>query len=173
MSSGVVQQHASADITISGVVRDYEGSPINAIKVSVYRDTDFVEKAFSDENGRYEVSISPGKPVIVWFDTHPTLIDADKWHPSVVSSVSTQASVSLDRSLGRVGHSHGVGADLDALAAYQFAAMFIEHDPGSIFDLYPALAQQRMSQLKVPTQILQKVHTDIVKFFQARAEDHT
>jgi hypothetical protein len=162
-----------SSITISGVVRDYDGVPIHVIKVSVYRDTVFVEKTFTDESGRYMVTIPSGDPVTIWFDTHPTLNEADRWHPSVVSSLSAQKSLVLDRHLVKVGETGGESADVDALAAYQFAAMFIQRDRGSIDDLYPALAARRMSQLKVPTQVLQRAHSDVMEFFRSRPEDHT
>jgi hypothetical protein len=79
----------------------------------------------------------------------------------------------LDRHLAKVGETSGASADLDALVAYQFAAMFIQHDPGSIFDRYPALAERRMSQLKAPTEVLQRVYSDVMEIFRSRSEDHT
>jgi hypothetical protein len=162
-----------SDITVSGVVRDYDGVPIHVIKVSIYRDTDFVEKAYTDESGRYMMTIPSGDPVTIWFDTHPTLNQADIWHPSVVSSLSAQKSLVLDRHLVKVGYTSGASADLDALVAYQFAAMFIQRDRGYIDDLYPAIAVRRMSQLKVPTQVLQRTRSDVMEFFRSRPEDHS
>jgi hypothetical protein len=88
MSFNEAQQRVPENISISGTVEDYDGVPINMIKVSIYRNTDFVEKAYTNESGRYEINIPASNPVTVWFDTHPTLNQADGWHPSVVSNLS-------------------------------------------------------------------------------------
>jgi hypothetical protein len=167
MSAGL-QQRAPENITISGIVRDYSEAPINAIKVSVYRNTGLVEHAYTNESGRYEVTIPSGEPVTILFDTHPTLTNAREWHPSVVANLSAQQSLVLDRHLVGVGNTGGDVADVDALAGYQFAALFIDRDPGSIHDLYSGSAADRISELKLPVIVLQKVWADIKEFFFER-----
>lgn len=165
MSAG---SSAVGTITISGSVSDYGGAPINAIKVSVYRNTAFVDKAYTDGSGHYDVAVSQGEPVTVWFDTHPTLTNSREWHPSVVASLNAQQSFVLDRRLVRVGETGGDSADVDVLAAYQFATMFIEFDPGSTYSLYPASAAERISRLKLPTDVLRKIHSHVAEFFESR-----
>jgi hypothetical protein len=40
------------------------------IEVTVYRDTQFVAKGYTDKEGKDEVSAATGAPITVRFDTH-------------------------------------------------------------------------------------------------------
>ncbi len=160
------QQHAPSTITISGTVRDFRQAPIFMIKVSAYRETDFLEKAYSDESGRYDLTIPSGELITIWFDTHPTLTNSREWHPSVIANLGAQQSFVLDRRLVKVGETGGTSADVDAFTAYQFAALFVGHDRGSVDDQYPRSAADRLRRLKVPS-ALQNAHADLARYFDS------
>ena len=53
-----------ADISISGAVTNINnGKPLHMIKVSAYRDLDLVGKEYTDEAGRYGLTVPAGAPV--------------------------------------------------------------------------------------------------------------
>jgi hypothetical protein len=80
----------AAEISIRGQVRNYDGSPIFMIKVSVYRGARLAEHGYTDDEGYYSLSLPAGEPVTVRFDTHPTLNNSRMWHPSVIANLEDQ-----------------------------------------------------------------------------------
>src|SRR5436305_6101181 len=73
------------DISIFGQVRGYDATPIAMIQVTVYRDSfESRELAheYTDQEGKYRISVPPGTPITVRFDTHYSLTNAQEWHPS-------------------------------------------------------------------------------------------
>lgn len=106
------------NITISGQLRSYDQTPIYMIKVTVCRDRHFVCHGYTNEEGRYEVSVPIGEPITVRFDTHYSLTNARDWHPSVVANVDATHDIVLNRFLFRVGTDAGGRTGfVDALAA--------------------------------------------------------
>jgi hypothetical protein len=106
------------NITISGQLRSYDQTPIYMIKVTVYRDRHFIHHGYTNEEGRYEVSVPMGEPISVRFDTHHSLTNARDWHPSVVANVDATHDIVLNRFLFRVGTDEGGQTGfVDALTA--------------------------------------------------------
>src|ERR671939_1992323 len=98
------------DISIYGQVRSHEGAPIFMIKISVYRDTDLIAHGYTDNDGRYSITVPAGGPITVRFDTHPTVTNSRDWHPSVVASLEAGGDVMLDCLLVKVGTNGGGAA---------------------------------------------------------------
>jgi hypothetical protein len=109
-------------ISIFGQVRGFNEKPIHMIRVTVYRDYE-VTHEYTNEEGRYSISLPPDSPITVRFDTHYSLTNARKWHPSVVANVEAKQDVTLNRFLLEVGQ---YGPDMVVVdrAAYQFAAVW-------------------------------------------------
>ena len=151
-------------ISLFGQVRGYDGTPIHMIRVTVYRDYE-VTHEYTNEEGKYSISVPPDSPITVRFDTHYSLTNARKWHPSVVANVEAKQDVALNRLLLEVGH---YGPDLvvvDALAAYQFAAVWNAADPNR---QYAEHAAARLGMMKVPS-VLDSVYTNIRDHFTEQA----
>ena len=110
-------------ISISGQVRGFNEAPIHMIRVTVYRDYE-VTHEYTNEEGRYSISLPPDSPVTVRFDTHYSLTNARKWHPSVVANIEAKEDITLNRFLLEVGHYGPDTVVVDALAAYQFSAVW-------------------------------------------------
>jgi hypothetical protein len=150
-------------MSISGVVRGYDRTPIHMIAVSVYRDTRLVAKEYTNEEGRYEVSVATGTPITVRFDTHWSLTNARDWHPSVVANIEATKHITLDRFLMRVGMGDSETAAIDALTAYQFCAMWSTQDPNRAYAEYAAF---RISQMKLITEVLSDVQRKLEEHFK-------
>jgi hypothetical protein len=155
------------DVSISGTVRSFGGHelPINMIQVTIYRydENRELRHVFTGEDGKYAVSFPGGKPVIVRFDTHSTLTNANDWNPSVVVNVDTTKNTTVDRSLLPVGAELGYVADIDALNGYEFAS-FWEPDKA-----YAQSAARRLGSMKMVTNVLEEIRGKLQAFFSERA----
>ncbi|MCQ6563980.1 hypothetical protein [Paenibacillus mendelii] len=152
------------NISISGQVQGYNRTPIFNIKVSAYHDLQHVGHAFTNEVGKYQLSISSGTPITVCFDTHASLTNTKEWHPSVVANIEIKQDIVLDRFLMRVGKSNGATADIDALTAYQFCAMWTDIDT-NLDRIYAEYAAYRLSQMKQPLRELEEFRGKLEEFF--------
>jgi hypothetical protein len=92
------------------------------IEVTVYRDTRFVAKVYTNEEGTYEVSVPTGEPMTVRFHTHWSLNNAREWHPSVMANTEATKDIVLDRLPMRMGMGDSETTAIGALTAYQFCA---------------------------------------------------
>lgn len=156
----------SEEITISGQVCDYDRMPIHMIQVTVYRDRQFVKRVYTNEEGKYSVSVPLGEPITVRFDVHWSLTNAKEWHPSVIANIDAKQDISLDRLLMRVGTGVSETAAIDALAAYQFCAMWAETD---VEPTYAEYAHSRLAMMKVVTEVLQEFQVKLQKHFLQQA----
>lgn len=84
------------DITISGHVYGYDRAPIFNIKVSAYHDRKYVGHVFTNEAGKYQISVPSDTALSVCFDTHETLTNAKEWHPSVVANIDAKQDIVLN-----------------------------------------------------------------------------
>jgi hypothetical protein len=157
----------AADFSIYGQVRSYEGTPIFEIEVSVYRGTRLVAHGFTDEEGRYRISVPAGEPIAVRFDTHPTLNNSRQWHPSVIAHLEGGKDIQLDRLLIKVGTTAGVAPDIDALAAYEFAAMWTAAKVDSGSETYGKDAAARLSMLKLTEDVLLEIERKLIAHFES------
>jgi hypothetical protein len=157
----------SADISLFGQVRDSAGTPIVMIQVTVYRDTQMVDRVYTNTDGKYWVTVPAGGPITVRFDTHATLVNARDWHASVVANIDATQDISLDRLLMRVGTVTSETAAIDALTAYQFCALWTAQDPDRQYAEYAAL---RISQMKLITEVLRDVQTRLEAHFREQAQ---
>jgi hypothetical protein len=153
-------------LSISGVVRGYDRTPIDMIEVTVYRDTRFVAKEYTNKEGKYEVSVPTGAPITVRFDTHWSLTNARDWHPSVVANIEATKDIVLDRFLMGVGMGVSETAAIDALTAYQFCATWIAGDPNTT---YAEDAAFRVSQMKLITEVLRDIQRRLEEHFRKEA----
>ena len=156
----------SADISLFGQVRDSDGTPIEMIQVTVYRDTQVVERVYTNTEGKYWVTVPAGAPITVRFDTHATLVNARDWHASVVANIDATKDIALDRLLMRVGTVTTEIAAIDALTAYQFCALWTAQDPNQQYAEYAAF---RLSQMKLITEVLRDIQSRLEAHFRAQA----
>ena len=156
----------SADISLFGQVRDSDGTPIEMIQVTVYRDTQVVERVYTNTEGKYWVTVPAGAPITIRFDTHATLVNARDWHASVVANIDATKDIALDRLLMRVGTVTTEIAAIDALTAYQFCALWTAQDPNQQYAEYAAF---RLSQMKLITEVLRDIQSRLEAHFRAQA----
>ncbi|MEU0847030.1 carboxypeptidase regulatory-like domain-containing protein [Streptomyces flaveolus] len=141
-----------------------DNSPINMIKVSVYRsDLTEMEHVFTNEEGLYSVAIAADEMVTVRFDTHHSLTNAEDWQPSVVVNVITSDSTPLDRFLLPTGHDSGAASNMDALNGYVMAAAVGEGNA------YATTAVRRLAMLKQPSPVLQGLQQRLLEHFSGTA----
>ncbi|MEU6982611.1 carboxypeptidase regulatory-like domain-containing protein [Streptomyces sp. NPDC046324] len=138
-----------------------DNKPIAMVKVSVYRDRTLVGKAYTNDEGRYDVEIPTGETVTVRFDTHWSLTNADEWHPSVVANVPSGNGSPLDRYLLRSGTGVDTPSAVDVLGGYLFAVVSSDEN-------YARSAASRLSRLKVPSGVLQDVQRRLQEHFEAQ-----
>jgi hypothetical protein len=156
------------NITISGQLRSYDQTPIYMIKVTVYRDRHFIRHGYTNEEGRYEVSVPIGEPISVRFDTHHSLTNARDWHPSVVANVDATHDIVLNRFLFRVGtDTGGQTGFVDALTAYQFCAMWTAE--GSEPE-YAESALARLGPFKLTTRVLEDIRQILIEHFSKQKQ---
>jgi hypothetical protein len=136
------------------------------IKISVYRSTHLVGKDYTRDDGSYRIWVPAGDPITVRFDTHPTLTNAREWHPSVVANLEAEKGISLDRRLLKVGTTGGEEADLDALAAYEFAAMWTDKRADTGSDEYGKEAAARLSMMKFTNDTLLEIQRTLIDHFE-------
>ena len=154
-------------ISISGQVRGFNEAPIHMIRVTVYRDYE-VTHEYTNEEGRYSISLPPDSPVTVRFDTHYSLTNARKWHPSVVANIEAKEDITLNRFLLEVGHYGPDTVVVDALAAYQFSAVWNAGDSNT---QYAEHAAARLGMMKVPS-VLDGIYTKIRDHFAEQAQNN-
>ena len=138
------------------------------IKVSVYRDTKLLADTYTDNDGRYSVSVPAGEPITVEFDTHPTLNNSRDWHPSVIASLEAGKDITLDRLLVKIGTTAGEAADVDALAAYEFAAVWTARRVDTGSDEYGKEAAARLSEMKFTDDVLLEIQRILVTHFEGK-----
>jgi len=156
------------NITISGQLRSCDQTPIFMIKVTVYRDQQFVRHGYTNEEGRYEVSVPMGEPITVRFDTHYSLTNARDWHPSVVANVDATHDIVLNRFLFRVGTDEGGQTGfVDALTAYQFCAMWTA---GGSEPEYAESALNRLGPFKLTTRVLEDIRQVLIEHFSKQKQ---
>src|SRR5215207_3385169 len=155
------------DISTYGQVRSYEGTPVFLIKVSVYRHSRLVADEYTNNEGRYTISFPAGEPITVRFDTHPTVMNSREWHPSVVANLEADTDIPLNRRLLKVGTSIGEEADIDALAAYEFSAMWTSKRVDSGFEEYGKEAAARLSQMKFTSDVLLEIQRTLIGHFES------
>ena len=156
------------DISIFGQVRAYDETPIHMIRVTVYRDPEAayeLDHEYTNEEGRYSISVPLGAPITVRFDTHYSLNNARKWHPSVVANLDAKQDVMLNRFLLEVGQYGPYMVVIDALAAYQFSAVWNTADSKRE---YAEHAVARLGMMKVPS-VLGSIYTKIRDHFTEQA----
>lgn len=144
-----------------GKVIDHDGKPIFMVKISVYRDGNLIEKEYTGDDGDYNLEIAGEGPITVLFDMHPTLNGADNWHPSVVSNIIPAADLRLDRTLSRTGNDLDDASAMDALSAYQFAAMWL----GSAPEEYAPAAARRLGTIKFANRALHEIQYRLIHYF--------
>ena len=160
------------EVSISGIVRSIiDGTPINMIQVTIYgyHEDRELKHVFTGEDGKYAVSFPPpsGKqPVIVRFDTHWSLTNANEWNPSVVVNVEVTKNTTVDRSLLPVGAEVGYAPDIDALNGYEFAAFWAMTEPDKS---YAQSAARRLESMKPLTNVLEETRKRLAAFFSERA----
>ncbi|MFH8979042.1 carboxypeptidase regulatory-like domain-containing protein [Streptomyces sp. NPDC017890] len=137
-------------------------APIAMIAVSVYRDGTLIEKAHTDDEGRYSAEVPEGELVTVRFDTHHSLTNAEDWHPSVVANVIVDDERPLDRFLLKRGHGVDSESTVDALSGYLFAAEWEDED-------YARTAASRLSGLKQTSEVLQAIQRRLQDHFTAKS----
>ncbi|MEW9579015.1 hypothetical protein U9K47_27425 [Bacillus toyonensis] len=152
------------NISISGQVQGYNREPIFNIKVLVFQDKNYVSHTFTDNDGKYQLSIPSNNLISVCFNTHATFANAKEWHPSVVSNIDTRQDVIINRFLMRVGASNGAMAEIDALTAYQFCAMWTNKDT-NLERGYAEYTAFRLSQMKQPLRELDEFRGKLEEFF--------
>jgi hypothetical protein len=147
-------------ISISGQVRDFQEQPIAMIKIIVYRDDRQIDHVFTDEEGMYEISIPPGSLITILFNTHPTLVNATKWHPSVVANLEAKQDIVLNRFLLKAGQGDSQATFIDALAAYEFCAFWEGNNPH-----YAETVPLRMGMMKFISPFLHRIRGELSNFF--------
>ena len=139
------------------------------IEVTIYRYQEDREltHGFTGEDGKYIVSFpSDQRPVIVRFDTHATLTNANEWNPSVVVNVDTNKNTTVDRNLLPVGAETGYAPDIDALNGYEFASFWEKTQPDKA---YAQSAARRLGSMKPVTNVLEEIRGKLEAFFSERA----
>jgi hypothetical protein len=147
-----------------GRVSDHHGNPIFMIKVSVYRDDRLLAKGYTGEDGRYNVDIKSDAPVSIHFDTHPTLIGAEKWHPSILSNIVAKTDLQVDRILSATWSEPDNPSKMDALSAYQFAVMWLDLAPEG----YAVAAAKRLGSMKFSSIILQEIQQKLIQYLDSQ-----
>ena len=160
----------AAEVELYGKVTDIAGVPIEVLEVAAYRGGRLIAKAYTEGGGSYHLMVEEGPPICVLFDTHPTLNNAMKWHPSVVMSVEATKQTVLNRTLVNVGRTGGEQADLDALFGYQFAAYAMELTPKQGRHDYAKNARGRLGMLKLTGDVLGPMLTNLDNYFAAQKE---
>jgi len=151
----------SENISISGQVKDFQEQPISMIKVIIYRDDREIDHAFTDEEGKYEISISQGNMITIRFDTHSTIKNAGDWHPSVVANLEAKQDLVLNRVLLKAGQGFDQVTFIDALAAYAFSAFWEKNNSA-----YAESVLLRLGMMKLTSPVLQRIHRELGDFFR-------
>ena len=166
----------SGEISISGKVQDYDQKPIYLIQVSAWVVDDYtnlreVDRAYTNEGGMYKLSVLPGKPISIRFDTHWSLVNVNEWHPAVIPNIDAEQDTVLNRFLMRVGTTRGSIAEIDALTAYQFCAMWtVSQTDREVAREYAKSAVSRLSQMKVSLPEFNEFQQKLIEFFSKLAE---
>jgi hypothetical protein len=157
-------------VSISGQVKGYDGKPINMIRVTAYRDRDpavELQREYTDEQGNYQIITPAAGPVTLRFDTHYSLTNAREWHPSVVANIGVDRDLILNRTLLKVGQDGPYLATVDALAAYQFCAVWNQATPNRA---YAEHAAARLGMIKFPFPTLVEIAGKLAELFREQAQ---
>jgi|GEM_PF-2878000 len=165
----------SEKISIHGKVQGYDQKPIFMIQVSAWVEENNslreVDRTYTNEDGMYELSVLPGTPISVRFDTHWSITNATEWHPAVVPNIEARQDIVLNRYLMHVGTTSGVTAEIDALTAYQFCAMWTARQADrESARKYAESVVSRLSQMKVPMSEFGEFQNKLIEFFLRQAE---
>jgi hypothetical protein len=165
----------SKEISIHGKVKGYDQKPIFMIHVGVWTENGHspreVNHTYTNEDGMYELSILPDKPISVRFDTRWSIMNAIDWHPSVVANIDTELDLVLNHFLMRTGTTERRIAEIDALTEYQFCAIWTasQVDRESARE-YAKSTVSRLSQMKISLPELDEFRTKLIEFFSKQAE---
>ena len=165
----------SGEISIHGKVQGYDQKPIFTIQVSAWVEENNslreVGHTYTNEDGMYELSVLPDTPISMRFDTHWSITNAIEWHPSVVANIDSKQDMILNRFLMRVGTTSGFTAEIDALTAYQFCAMWTARKADrESARRYAESAVSRLSQMKISLPVLDEFRSKLIEFFSKQAE---
>ena len=158
----------SENILISGIILGNDQKAIPGIKVSAYRDTLLLDQDFTyNEQGKYQLSIPPGTPITIRYDTSWSLTNARDWHPSIMTKIDARDNIVLPtRSLLRTWQYASQIEFIDALTAYQFCAMWTSVDPNrDSARRYAETAAARLSGMKILIPELREIQQILINFF--------
>jgi hypothetical protein len=176
VKDSLVGSFMSEEISIHGKVQDYNQKPIFMIQVSVWREDNFgpqyeVDRTYTNEDGTYRLSVPSGTPITLRFDTHWSITNSTEWHPSVVANIGSKQDMVLNRILMRTGTTSGDIAEIDALTAYQFCAMWtVRQADRESAQEYAKSAVSRLSQMKISLPELDEFRSKLIGFFTKQAE---
>ena len=148
-----------------GHVSGSDGKPAFLVEVCAYRGNDMIDKNHTDDKGRFSLEITGGGPVTMLFDTHPSLVTANDWQPSMLANVCVDKYQKLDRTLAKVGQFMADDACADVLGAYMFITTTQEGGEKE----YAQVAAARLSQMKTPNRTLQDIQNTLLHHFQKLA----
>lgn len=166
----------SGEISIYGKIQGYDQEPIFMVQVSIWREDNFgpqyeADRTYTSEDGTYRLSVPSGTPITLRFDTHWSLTNSTEWHPSVVANIEAGHDVVFNRYLMHVGTTEGVMAEIDALAAYQFCAVWTARQTDrESARKYAESTVSRLSQMKISLPELDEFRTKLIDFFKGQAE---
>jgi hypothetical protein len=166
LSKGLIMPQ---NISLFGQVRDYNGTPIRMIRVTIYRDFDPANELvhdYTNDEGNYSISVPAGGPITVRFDTHYSLNNAREWHPSVVANVDAKEDLRINRFLLNVGSDGPYTVTTDALTAYHFCMVWNAAD---LNRGYSEHAAARLGMLKSPYRELQEICSKLRDHFHEQA----
>jgi len=107
---------------IEGQVLDKENNPIQGIWVRIYRGDDRLDRigqGITDQNGRYELGIDPGSPIIIRYDDRRFLPGTDDTHPAIVTRISGEKNQNINKVLHNVGMGYSRDELLEILSTYE------------------------------------------------------
>lgn len=157
------------DISVFGSVSDYNGKPVPMIRVTAYRDTDpavQLTREYTNDEGKYVMSVPSGEPITLRFDTHYSLTNAREWHPSVVANLDAKEDLRISRYLLNVGQDGPYMVTTDVLAAYHFCLVWNAAD---LNRAYAEIAAVRLGMFKSPYRELQEVCSKLIEHFREQA----
>ena len=145
-----------------GHVSDSDGKPAFLVEVCAYRGNGMIDKSHTDDKGLYRLEITGDGPLTILFDTHPSLVTANDWQPSMLAGISVREDQPLDRALSKVGQFMADDACADTLGAYMFITTTQEGGEKE----YAEIAASRLSQIKAPNQVLDDIQDRLLEHFR-------
>lgn len=148
--------------TISGRVSSLiDDSPVRLIRITAYREREEVGHAVTDEQGKYELELADQQTVTLRFDTNPSFVNVDDWHPSIMTNVFVAGPMTLDRPLSKCGFSASIVAVADILSAYLFCALWMTTDEATH-------AIRRLQQLLAITPLQTSLQRSLQEHFRSQ-----